>query len=52
MVMHSYFLFVHLLIAATLPLNAQGKDVISSQVDFIESIVLIKTKGLSGLQIN
>ena len=44
--MHSFFLFVHLSIAATLPLNAQGKDVISSLVDFIEPIVLIKMKGL------
>ena len=44
--MHSFFLFVHLSIAATLPLTAQGKDVISSLVDFMEPIVLIKMKGL------
>ena len=45
--MHSFFLFVLLSIAATLPLNAQGKDVISSLVDFIEPIVLIEIKRLT-----
>ena len=46
MVMHSFCLFVHLSIAAALPLNAQGKGVISSLVDFIEPIALNEIKGL------
>ena len=46
MVMHSFFLPVHLSIAATLLLDTQGKDVISSLVDFIKPAPLIKIKGL------
>lgn len=38
MVMHSFFLPVYLSIATTLLLDAQGKDIISSLVDFIEPI--------------
>ena len=46
MVMRSFFLPVHLSIAATLLLDVQGKDLISSLVDFTKPVPLIKIIGL------